>query len=211
MKFIAHHPLTNELLSMWANSGTVIKACHYFWSPGTDIQRSQEGLLRSLVYDILCQSPELIRWVCADRWLRVNSAKASMPMPWSISELQTTIHKIVKQTQLTIRFLIYFIDGLDEFCGDHLQLCESLTELSHCSGIKLLVSSRPWNTFEDSLGKNPATKLYLHELTRGDIQKYTESQLFEHPNWHILVSEAGKEQATSVVQKITTRSRGVFL
>jgi len=210
MKFVADHQKTDSLLSLWANDGTVIKACHYFWSPGSEIQRSNEGLLRSLLYDILSQNSELIRIVCPDRWLHISSSKASIHIPWSPSELQSTFSKIASQTQLPVK-ICFFIDGLDEFSGDHLQLCESLIELSRCAGIKLLVSSRQWNVFEDSFGKNPTKMLRLHELTERDIRNYTESQLFEHPNWKSLESEAGRGQAISLVTDITFRSRGVFL
>ncbi|KAL7972419.1 hypothetical protein HDV63DRAFT_287336 [Trichoderma sp. SZMC 28014] len=53
MKFITGRAETDDLLSTWANNVAVIKASHYFWSSGTELQRSQEGLLRSLLYDIL--------------------------------------------------------------------------------------------------------------------------------------------------------------
>ncbi|RDW56684.1 hypothetical protein BP6252_14036 [Coleophoma cylindrospora] len=210
MKFVASHPQTDNLLAMWAAPKTVIKACHYFWSPGTDTQRSQEGLLRSILFDILCSNSQLIPLVCPDRWSSSNSVNMSTSIPWSLTELQGAVKRIAGETDLPVRFC-FFIDGLDEFSGDHLLLCESLLELSKSPRIKLLVSSRPWNAFEDNLGRDTASKLYLHELTGKDIQYYVESQLFQHSNWDGLVSEAGEKQANALIEEITVRSRGVFL
>ncbi|KAH6962433.1 hypothetical protein BKA56DRAFT_174743 [Ilyonectria sp. MPI-CAGE-AT-0026] len=212
MKFIAGHPLTDEALATWSGSGKVIKACHYFWSAGTNIQRSQEGLLRSLIFDLLCQNPQLIRLVCPERWSKaeITASVSSNHSPWSQGELEKTVRTIATQDQFPIK-ICFFIDGLDEFSGDHAELCETLVHLSRCSGVKMLVSSRPWNVFEEIFGKTPDRKLYLHNLTRGDIQNYARSQLVEHPNWSTLVSEAGEGQALSLVEDITMRSRGVFL
>lgn len=212
MKFISGHARTDEALATWSDSGKLIKACHYFWSAGTNIQRSQEGLLRSLIFDLLCQNPKLIRLVCPERWMKTEFSASTLPnhSPWSQGELEKTIRRIAIQDHFPIK-ICFFIDGLDEFSGNHAELCETLVHLSRCSGVKLLVSSRPWNVFEETFGKTPDRKLYLHNLTRGDIQGYARSQLVEHPNWSTLVSEAGAGQALSLVEDITMRSRGVFL
>ncbi|KUJ20810.1 uncharacterized protein LY89DRAFT_705581 [Mollisia scopiformis] len=209
MKFVADNRVTDNLLSQWAHPKDIIKACHYFWSPGTDIQRSQDGLLRSLLYDILCRIPGLIKVVCPERWLQICSSRQSA-LPWLLPELQETIRMIAEQSELPFK-LCLFVDGLDEFGGDHSLLCELLTQLSRCPSIKLVVSSRPWNTFETYFGRNSTRKLYLHDLTRDDIRNYAESQLLEHPNWNVLKTESGHCQAVWLVDEVTSRSRGVFL
>ncbi|KAI1418856.1 hypothetical protein F5Y12DRAFT_789534 [Xylaria sp. FL1777] len=60
MKFICSHATTMELLRVWAGSKRLITAKFFFWNAGTLLQKSREGLLRSLLFEILRKCPELI-------------------------------------------------------------------------------------------------------------------------------------------------------
>ena len=70
-----------------------------------------------------------------------------------------------------------FIDGLDEFKGDVDELLDIIKDISNSPNIKFCLSSRPWNVFEDALGKNDESKLYLEDLTRNDIQRFVFDKL----------------------------------
>jgi len=61
MKFIADHPATRSALSHWAHPLPIVVASHYFWGSGTGMQRSLQGLLQTLLYDIFRHCPDLIR------------------------------------------------------------------------------------------------------------------------------------------------------
>lgn len=154
MKFIADNPITNQSLSEWASPRKLVVASHYFSIYGTPIQRSLEGLLRSLLFDILQQSPELIPKHFPRRWGDTRSKQ----LPWTQSELEAALRSVAAETELPVSFCL-FIDGLDEFKGDHMEICQTLIQLSQSPYIKLCISSRPWNIFEDTLGKVPDTKL----------------------------------------------------
>jgi len=65
-----------------------------------------------------------------------------------------------------------FIDGVDEFNGDHFEMCHILKELSMCPNFKICLSSRPLNVFEDAFGLDLSQKLYIEKLTRQDILNY---------------------------------------
>ncbi|UPL04115.1 hypothetical protein LCI18_015049 [Fusarium solani-melongenae] len=208
MKFITGRSETTSLLSLWAKDMVMISASHYFWSSGTDVQRSQEGLLRSLIFDVLGQSPALIPIAYPERWSQIIAGKTLHDTSWTMRELRETIQRIAKQTRLPVKFC-FFIDGLDEFEGDRHELLRALEELSECQDIKLLVSSRAWNDFIQRFSQRP--KLHLHNLTHGDIRRFSESQLLEHPNWKDLVFQVGETQALTLVHEISDRARGVFL
>ncbi|KAI0415762.1 hypothetical protein F5X98DRAFT_365007 [Xylaria grammica] len=60
MKFICSHTTTKELLRGWAGGKRLITAKFFFWNAGTTLQKSREGLLRSLLFEILRKCPELI-------------------------------------------------------------------------------------------------------------------------------------------------------
>ncbi|KAI0428870.1 hypothetical protein F5Y09DRAFT_332281 [Xylaria sp. FL1042] len=194
MKSIADSDETKKHLAAWAGKHELLIASHYFTIYGTPIQRSLEGLLRSLVFCILVQKPTLIPKLLVNRWER--SWEQSR---WTQSELEAVLRLLGADTESFPSKMCYFIDGLDEFEGDHLDICRTFKQLSQSPFIKVCVSSRPWNVFEDALGGKPDSKLYMNELTHGDIRKYTESQ------------EAGYASSQHLIDEVVTKSNGVFL
>jgi hypothetical protein len=68
MKFLAHHEKTKALLRQWSGSEDLIIASFYFWGAGHESQRSQLGLLKGLLYQIILQCPNLIPSVWSSRW-----------------------------------------------------------------------------------------------------------------------------------------------
>lgn len=63
MKFLADHETTQTMLEEWAKPFKLLTARHYFWAAGTHMQKSHEGLLKTL-YDILCACPSLLPAAC---------------------------------------------------------------------------------------------------------------------------------------------------
>lgn len=207
MKFIADHPTTLSMLSQWAHPKRPVLANHYFWSAGTPMQKSQQGLLQTLLYEIFRQVPDIIESVCVERWSKTIEQLSYEP--WQASELQRVLQRIADLQDVPVKFC-FFVDGLDEFGGDHIDFCHSLRELAQSPNIKLCVSSRAWNVFEDSFGSSGMDKkLYIHELTHDDIHSYAELRLKTHPRWRSLSREA--PHASWLLEEITERAAGVFL
>ncbi|KAM0563046.1 hypothetical protein ACHAPJ_001890 [Fusarium lateritium] len=206
MKFIADHSQTARILSTWSFPKPTYVASHYFWSAGTDMQRSQEGLLQTLLYEMFRQCPDLLQVACYRRWQEMDPETLSKP--WNLSELRIVLKKVADQTEVSQQFC-FFIDGLDEFTGDRQDLCQDLVDLSQSPNIKLCISSRPWNVFERNFGSDPDRKLYIHQLTHNDIRSYTELRLLDHPGWKTLESEVAG--ANFLIDQVTERARGVFL
>ncbi|RSL41780.1 hypothetical protein CEP53_012557 [Fusarium sp. AF-6] len=213
MKYMAEHASTRTALQQWAADARkdLTIASHYFWYAGSDIQRSQEGLLRSLLCDIFQQAPELIPIACPERWDKSDTLidrQETDIAPWTLAELQEAIDVIAQQPELKVNFC-FFIDGLDEFSGQHLHICKSLLKLGASNNIKLCLSSRPWNIFEESFGRILEQKIYIHELTKEDIRKYVEDILCSHPRWQTLLLES--KRSAALVNEVTIRAQGVFL
>ncbi|KAI1322874.1 hypothetical protein F5Y16DRAFT_26647 [Xylariaceae sp. FL0255] len=204
MKFLADSPRTRKILDSWAYPRKVLVASHYFWNAGTDMQKSQQGLLREILFNILCQRPDLIHSIGPDT---LSDPLSPIVHEWTIDELRKVLLKIATpghNVQLCL-----FIDGLDEFSGDHQELCKDLKQLADASHVKICVSSRPWNAFQDAFGNHPLTTLRMQDFTEPDILAYVENQLSEHPRWSYL-----NDQPTSgsrLVQEVTRRAQGVFL
>lgn len=207
MKFIADHPITLSTLSRWAYPKRPVLASHYFWSAGTPMQKSQQGLLQTLLYEILRQLPDIIGSVCVERWPKTIEQLSYEP--WQTSEMQRVLQRVADLQDVPVKFC-FFVDGLDEFGGDHVDFCQSLRELAHSPNVKLCVSSRAWNVFEDSFGSGGTDKkLCIHELTHNDIRSYSELRLKTHPRWKDLKREA--QNASWLLEEITSRAAGVFL
>lgn len=103
----------------------------------------------------------------------------------------------------------FFVDGLDEYDGDHVAICDTFKELVESSpDIKMCVASRPWNEFQQAFGLS-RWSVYVHDLTREDIRKYMHSRLSEHPSWK-KVAERSPE-TRQLIDMIVQRAEGVFL
>ncbi|KAK0639080.1 hypothetical protein B0T16DRAFT_462782 [Cercophora newfieldiana] len=183
-----------------------------FLAPGSPLQKSDEGLLRSLLFNVLDQCPALIPEVLHQRWQAaggagIASGGSRMVHPWSISELQGAISSLQTKSSLPLRFC-FFIDGLDEYSGDSHRLCRLVVELSRTPDIKICVSSRPWNVFEEYFGAALRTKIYVHKLTLRDIHQFTISELGEESNW---VAAGLGDERQAIIDQVTQRAQGVFL
>ncbi|KAF4336763.1 nacht nucleoside triphosphatase [Fusarium beomiforme] len=206
MKFVADHKRTVEALSRWAHPSRAIVSSCYFWSSGSRMQKSLAGLLQTLLHDVFRFCPQLIQNVCPSRW----SGEVLNGEKWTESELRATLSRISEQPDRTFRFC-FFIDGLDEYDsagGDHSDFCEYLTTISS-RDIKVCLSSRPWNEFNDAFGQDPSSRTFIHELTWDDILLYTQSRLHRHPRWKSLESQT--KRAGCLARTVVARAQGVFL
>ncbi|KAK3391380.1 hypothetical protein B0T20DRAFT_77908 [Sordaria brevicollis] len=208
MTFLAGHPRTKSFLEDWSGGNELIVASHYFWWAGTPMQKSYDGLLRSLLFDIFRRCPSSIQEACPERWAKAGAPRAAFNS-WTVAELGGALRAVaLLQSSSPLRFC-FFIDGLDEYDGDHLELCGILKELVQAGTIKMCLSSRPWPVFEGGLGKDLARKLYVQDLTFDDIKLYVTEQLDCHPNWTTnLLTE---EERENIIRAITTKASGVFL
>lgn len=204
MKFVADNEKTQECLRKWAGHGELVLARHFFTIYGTTIQRSMEGILRSLLHNILEGEPKLIPKLLPTRW--TNTSKQSQ---WTQYELESALRAVAKM-DLSVH-MCFFIDGLDEYSGDHLEICQTLKELSEPPFIKVCVSSRPWNVFEDAFGNSRESKLYMQELTHQDILNYTQARLSEHPRWRLVSRGPDAAASQFLINEVVDKSMGVFL
>lgn len=203
MKFVSRHLETARALRLWSHPQPVFIASYFFWSSGTDMQKSLQGLLRSLLFDVFSNFPELMPISCPGRFSTPDSRRA-----WGIAELQNALRMISAEAILPSK-LCFFIDGLDEYEGDHMDFCSDLKKICSTANLKICISSRPWNVFEDAFGQDPLRKGYLHHLTRNDIRNYSRQRLENHPRWNVVISQTSK--AVLLIEDIIERARGVFL
>ncbi|KAI5459735.1 hypothetical protein BGZ63DRAFT_388556 [Mariannaea sp. PMI_226] len=208
MKWTADHDKTQKALEKWASPKKHVIAAHYFWSGGLKIQKSQKGLIQTLLYDIFRMSPELIPEIYPRRWSKTSLLDSENSKEWTMHELLDALRQIANHCDVRAKYCV-FIDGIDEFEGDHFELCHLLKGLSASPNFKFCLSSRPWNVFEDAFGVDSTRKLYLHDLTRQDILIYIKSWFAQHPRRN--ESNFSNAQMQGIINTITQRAQGVFL
>ncbi|KUJ15134.1 uncharacterized protein LY89DRAFT_587891, partial [Mollisia scopiformis] len=227
MKFLSNHPETLNHLRAWAGNQQLITARFFFWNSGTALQKSQTGLLRSLLFEILRQCPEVLHYVCMvrarfkDPELRcLNPGSEHLPrqldhlldesLDWSHEEL-VHVYKCLVHTKAQSKFC-FFIDGLDEFkaegAQDHRELVSTLRELATWPNVKLCLASRPWTVFADAF---TSTKwvLQLEDLTKPDIYRYVSDKFMKHDQYQKLLK--ARPGYSDLIGEVVRKVQGVFL
>lgn len=169
------------------------------------MQKSQQGLLQSLLREILGQCPELVPALCASRWKRYHEIGGT----WTRLEIAEAFRMLSQQQSLNLKFC-FIVDGLDEYDGgDHNHIVDVMKNLNASSSAKICLSSRPWNIFIAAFGSNTDQRLLLEDHTKGDIQRYIINR-FERDEQFI--SLQSKDPRSSVlVDLIVRNAQGVFL
>ena len=209
MKFLYTHDQTRRSLQTWAGEKDLVTAEYFFWNAGSKMQKSQEGLFRSILFELLRQCPELIPRVCQK--LAQYVPYRSQPDDWTREELIAAFQKVKSEGTISARFC-FFIDGMDEYQaseeGSHGELAHMLQDFSSSLDIKLCLSSRPWNEFTDAFGIS-GRYLRLQDLTRGDIKRYVEKNFEDSPRYQEALTRDSRYH--DLVQSIAAQADGVFL
>ncbi|KAK0710649.1 hypothetical protein B0H67DRAFT_601622 [Lasiosphaeris hirsuta] len=205
MKYLLNRDETAQLLNQWAGDKELFTGSYFFWSMGTSLQKSQDGLLRTILFQLLKTYPELIPTACPDR---LSIKDYEYLEAWTMEDLMKSFDHLLRQKSLPIRMCL-FIDGLDEYSGIHTDLVKLLGNIAKSDHIKLCVSSRPWPEFRDAYGSSAWT-LCIHEFTKSDICAFAQDRLTESPRFETL-RMASVAETNRLVDEITSRAEGVFL
>ncbi|KAH7135620.1 hypothetical protein B0J11DRAFT_454149, partial [Dendryphion nanum] len=210
MKYLVDDTQTHVGLSKWSGSRKLVITSHFFWVNGSDLQRSQEGLFRTLLYDIFRQCPELMEEIIPGPWDSVKRTMISQTAPkfiWSRAMLFSAFKNLSSAGANNTAFCM-FIDGLDEYKGDHDELIAAIRQLSSLN-VKICVASRPWNIFKEVYDQDTQSRLYLEDLNRKDIEEYVQGHLGALPKFQQLTHNHA--QAAAILEEVVQKSQGVFL
>ncbi|KAI1111134.1 hypothetical protein F5Y14DRAFT_328253 [Nemania sp. NC0429] len=207
MKFICHAPETKVGLKQWADGKKIVIAHFFFWNAGSTLQKSQEGLLRGLLYEILRRCRNLIS--LAKKTIGDVEDFESDQDRWNKEQLLETYQAVISN-DLSTRFC-FFIDGLDEYHDSNRRpegLVQTLRSLQSSPNIKLCVSSRPWPAFTEAFADTEWV-LKVEDLTRDDILRYV-SDKFNTSGQYRLLTQKNSEYI-SLLSEVATNANGVFL
>ena len=169
------------------------------------MQKSQQGLLQSLLREICGQCEDLVPIVCPFRWQRYHEIGAT----WTRQELSEAFKKLSEQRLLSLKFC-FFVDGVDEYDGeDHTHIINVLKSLDASPSVKICLSSRPWNIFVKAFGTNSHQRLLLEDHNEYDIQQYVKNKFQEDEQFAIFQSK--EPRSSDLVGQIVQNAQGVFL
>lgn len=192
---LMHRNLTRKQISLW----------FFFNDRGTYLEKSLDGLLRSILFQLREQESELFDAIFEARDFPSNQSATS----WDIERLTFMFRALMLQ-QIKDIDLILFLDALDEYHGFPETIAKWIADLAFAlpspqarSTIKMCVSCRPWEIFIKTFSSCPG--FILHEYTTEDIEQYTISRLSRIND---TLSDLNKQTITGLISK---RAEGVFL
>ena len=219
MKYILTREDTLEHLKQWAGPIPLLTVAFFFWRNGTRLEKSEEGLWRTVLHSALDQQPHLMPVVFPAEWARLylsaSSENAELNLglgAWDVKNLREAFHRLVTQTQLPLKLFI-LIDGIDEHVHESgedrfAEIIQFLgTEISESNNAKALISSRPLDALEQS-GIHPG--MIVHDLNRADIENYVRTSL-EREEAFQQSQTSDNDNCELVIAYILDESNGVFL
>lgn len=195
VKYILADPQTQQCLDIWAPGCLLIS--HYFWRPGSPMQRSIKGLFCSLLFQLLENSETALGNLLQSA--SVSSTKGDVT-DWSLEELQSTVLSTMEAYD---RPMCMFLDGLDELYPEQpTTLLDMIKKLSVAGKTKMCLASRPEPPLQRRLYN--MQQLRLQDLNTADLTRYVYDNIhasnFEDPDRYKRFTEA-----------LVWRAEGVFL
>ncbi|KFY81438.1 hypothetical protein V500_11415 [Pseudogymnoascus sp. VKM F-4518 (FW-2643)] len=235
MKYIWTDERTRTHLSTWARGKPLVLAAFFFIERGESLQKSREGLIRSLLHQILSQQRGLIRMVFEHEFGVTGPIRS---LSWSI--LKNAFGILLSHTSDLFKLCI-FADGLDEYRimdrmedytdGDfdlfydgenedeavwgrshwissgHEEIAKLFKMAAKTTNVKICLSSRELTTFQQAFEGFP--RLRIHGLTGTDITIFTKARLLGDVQSTPTVDETNGMD--KLVEEIVLKAQGVFL
>jgi hypothetical protein len=184
----------------------------FFHDRGSHLQKSFEGLLHSILYQILRSERRLAKEIIPLYLQRKEPEKT----PWLLLDLIQAFSRILEQDNVPVDIYL-FLDALDEFNGPPETIARFIHSIiarpdKHGAEVKICFSSRPWNTFVDIFSQCRGFK--IHEKTRQDIQKYITGRIADNPSTAVLLTSENmqvREAVAKLASEIIGKAEGVFL
>ncbi|RDW57467.1 hypothetical protein BP6252_13805 [Coleophoma cylindrospora] len=207
MKFLQEDQRTAGALRAWLGQSELVFGSFFFWYAGTALQKSQAGLLRSLLHDVLRRRPELVPVLFPDvcRSILANQLHDSLDL--SYIELKKAFTTFVSSVPAGLK-VFFLIDGIDEYEGDHNEISELISQATTSDSVKILISSRPIPACVQAFSACPT--LRLQDLTRKDVEAYVQDRLGRNPLMQKL-EIADKGATSQLIENITSKASGVLL
>ncbi|ENH69384.1 hypothetical protein FOC1_g10011735 [Fusarium oxysporum f. sp. cubense race 1] len=209
MKYLDRHDKTHALIRTWANGSELIFASFFFYALGRSEQKSQSGLLRSLLYQILEREPSATESALPHMWREACYSQQSfqnIEVP-PVAEMTAALRDLCPKVHADKK-IFFLIDGIDEYEGKDLDIARFISELESFPNVKILVSSRPHPAFFTAFSQKPMMR--LQDLTKHDVATYVDDTVASHP-YMVTLSKLSPFETGAITQKLVKKASGVFL
>ena len=194
MKYLYRDSRLQQYLRFWAKDTPLTCIGFFIWDRGKSMMhKSREGMVRSLLHQILAQHKNLIPALFPEKWIRGYATRiAGNPEDWTERELfaalmRVTNEQFLKEQGIPMRLCV-FVDGVDEYRTfedsslspnelisrkkkGYIEMAEFFRHLAKSKVIKICLSSRHLVEFRDTFGVS-SLKLKLEDLTYDDIERH---------------------------------------
>jgi hypothetical protein len=234
MRYVLRDSRTRSYLRKWAKGRKLVVAGFFFYELGTStLQKSQEGLFASILYEIIQPHQKLMPSLFAP--LRNSRHGRTEEFTWTLTELKVLFEALLSSSAEDIRICL-FIDGLDEYrphdlstnCEErvewtppstilarrvnegHREIVQIIKDMTQSSSLKLCVASRPLDVFAAAFTHCKQVK--LSNLTRNDIRNYVIHRLkIAASDQMALLMKRLPHSMSTLSREIVTKADGVFL
>jgi hypothetical protein len=201
MKYLLEDSRTQEALSKQGRP-ILSTPAFFFHARGVETEKSFDGLLRSILFQLLSEVPKLVDSV-ADIYREYK--EENLVCPWTTLQLEKALDNI-RQQQIE-GCICLFIDALDEYSGRSEDIARFVKRLAAPMDttdnqkliIRVCASSRPWTAFTSLLKETPS--FTIQNWTKEDIKKFAADRL----------GGCNRDNADLILDEITDRAEGVFL
>lgn len=205
MNYIANEKETKRIMDQ-AYDGQSILIYHFFdFRAGKTIGNSFEGLLRSLLLQVLKNVPSAFDRLPA--WMKLGHteslARSKKFTKLGLGDLRDSLTDIFQHIPEQILMLL---DGLDEYAGEKIDLISFVKAL--CSkhvNLKLCLASRPEPLFRDAFEDVPTFQ--MHVLNRPGICGFAHQYLKDS----LPSSYHKKSPFEALPERVADLSQGIFL
>ncbi|KAK8145537.1 hypothetical protein G3M48_004305 [Beauveria asiatica] len=220
MRYLFQHAATTRCLEAWSGGDrALLVAGFFFWTSGPREQRSQSGLLRSLLHQLFSARPDYIAASVPALWAKLRSMptkeRIRVRLEWTAEELLSAFLAFIETAAAAAAEkmkICLFVDGMDEFEGNHammIHLFRSLATGKRADNVKMCLSSRPWAVFRDAF-EFAVPNLKLQELTYGDMRQYVSETLARSGDVNCILQQ-DTDKGSPFVDALIDRADGVFL
>lgn len=201
VKFLLQHENTSKALNKWNHNPLIVS--HFFWKPGSKLQRNFIGLLCSINHQLLSDEPGLVDQILSE----FKSTKENDTIvDWEIPDLVDMFRFTLTHYKRSIFFLI---DGIDE-AVDTEDILKFLTSSITLRNTKWCISSRGEEIFQQTFSKYKGFK--LNEYTRDDMLNFAQKEIqYELINVQGYENIYKKDFLATLQCSLVDKAEGVYL
>ena len=216
MKLLFKDPRTVTVLPAAGQSPTIV-GFFFHDQAGAPLLKTRRGLLQSLLFQLLDANKQLIQHTLPRLWqekearLENRQLSSTIQDAFPMDELEDGFRYIARQSDVFLNCCL-FIDGLDEFEGDHFDNLSTIRDFMETAKahhtIHMCLASRPLPVFKQFLEGHRSVQVQF--LTAKCIDAYALTTIKERcPTQHAISTEP--DEMRHLAKHIRRRSGGVFL